>query len=118
MPGRAPNLKLTEYVLVAPYLTSFIASMGVRLRMSRSKIREFLWDWTKTELSVGTIDRCIREAGIACIPVVEELVEQLQQAEILHLDETYWDSKGQLHRLWVVLSTKTAVFHIGSRRKE
>lgn len=86
--------------------------------MSRSKIREFLWDWTKTELSVGTIERCIPEAGVACLPVVEELVEQLQQADVLHLDETHWYEKGQLHWLWVALSTKTAVFHIGSRRKE
>ena len=116
--GRKRDLKLTEYVLVAPYLASLIASLGVRFRMSRPKIREFLWDWTKTELSVGTIDRCIREAGIACVPVVEELVEQLQQAEILHLDETHWYEKGQLHWLWVALSTKTAVFYIGSRRKE
>lgn len=118
LPGRLRDLKLTEYVLVAPYLTSFIASLGVRFRMSRPKIREFLWDWTKTELSVGTIDRCIREAGIACLPVVEELVEQLQQADILHLDETHWYEQGKLHWLWVALSTKTAVFHIGSRRKE
>ncbi len=65
--GRKRDLKLTEYVLVAPYLASLIASLGVRFRMSRPKIREFLWDWTKTELSVGTIDRCIREAGIACV---------------------------------------------------
>lgn len=57
--------------------------------MSRTKIQEFLNDWTNTELSIGTIDRCIREAGIACVPVVEELVEQLQEADILHLDETH-----------------------------
>ncbi len=37
--------------------------------MSRPKIREFLHDWAKVELSVGTLDRCIREAGIACAPV-------------------------------------------------
>ena len=75
--GRARDLKLTEYALVGPMLASFIASLGVRYRMSRAKIQEFLFDWVKTELSVGTIDRCIREAGIACVPVVEELVEQL-----------------------------------------
>jgi len=86
--------------------------------MSRTKIREFLKDWTNTELSIGTIDRCIREAGIACVPVVEELVEQLQQADILHLDETHWYVRGKLHWLWVGVTTKTAVFHIGSRRKE
>lgn len=116
--GRSRDLKLTEAVLVAPMLATFIASLGVRYRLSRSKIREFLWDWAETELSVGTIDRCIREAGIACVPVVKELVEQLQQADILHLDETHWYEPGKLHWLWVALSTKTAVFHIGSRRKE
>ncbi len=57
--------------------------------MSRSKIQEFLKDWTNTQLSIGTIDRCIRETGIACVPVVEELEEQLQKADILHLDETH-----------------------------
>ncbi len=116
--GRSKDLILTEYVLVGPILATFIASLGVRYRMSRTKIQEFLKDWTNTELSIGTIDRCIREVGIACVPVVEELVEQLQQADILHLDETHWYESGKLHWLWVALSTKTAVFHIGSRRKE
>ena len=116
--GRSKDLILTEYVLVGPVLATFIASMSVRYRMSRTKIQEFLKDWTNTELSIGTIDRCIRETGIACVPVVEELVEQLQKADILHLDETHWYESGKLHWLWVAVSTKTAVFHIGSRRKE
>ncbi len=103
---------------MGPILATFIASMSVRYRMSRTKIQEFLKDWTNTELSIGTIDRCIREVGIACVPVVEELVAQLQQADILHLDETHWYESGKLHWLWVAVSTKTAVFHIGSRRKE
>ena len=82
--GRSKDLQLTEYVLVGPFLATFIASLGVRYRMSRTKIQEFLKDWTNTELSIGTIDRCIRETGIACVPVVEELVEQLPIADILH----------------------------------
>ena len=116
--GRSQDLILTEYVLVGPILATFIASLSVRYRMSRTKIQEFLKDWTNTELSIGTIDRCVRETGIACVPVVEELVAQLQQADILHLDETHWYESGKLHWLWVAVSTKTAVFHIGSRRKE
>lgn len=116
--GRKRNLKIQEYTLVGPLLTTLIASLSVRHRMSRPKIREFLMDWANTPLSTGTIDRCIREAGIACIPVVEELVEQLQDAEILHLDETSWYEKGHLRFLWVAISATIAVFHIGSRRKE
>lgn len=116
--GRSKDLQLKEYVLVGSFLATFIASLSVRYRMSRTKIQEFLKDWTNTELSIGTIDRCIREAGIACMPVVEELVLQLQQAELLHLDETHWYVRGKLHWLWVAVTTKTAVFRIGSRRKE
>ncbi len=116
--GRSRDLKLTEAVLVAPMLATFIASLGVRYRLSRTKIREFLWDWAQTELSIGTIDRCIREAGIACVPVVEELVEQLQQEDILHLDETHWYEQGTLRWLWVAVTAQIAVFHIGARTKE
>lgn len=115
--GRAGDLKLTEAVLVAPRLATFIAALGVRYRLSRPKIREFLWDWAGTQLSVGTIDRCIREAGIACLPVVEDLVAQLQQADLLHLDETHWYEQGTLRWLWVAVSAQIAVFYIGSRRK-
>jgi transposase len=116
--GRCRDLKLTEYSLVGPMLATFIASLGVRFRMSRAKIQEFLHDWANTELSVGTIDRCIPEAVFACVPVVEELVDQLQQADIIHLDETHWYEKGKLCWLWVAISASIAVFHIGSRRKE
>ena len=116
--GRKRDLKIQEYTLVGPLLTTLIASLSVRHRMSRPKIREFLIDWANTPLGIGTIDRCIREAGIACIPVVEELVEQLQEAEILHLDETSWYEKGYLRFLWVAISATIAVFHIGTRRKE
>ncbi len=136
--GRSRDLKLTEYVLVGANLASLIASLGVRYRLSRVKIREFLADWLGVQLSVGTIDRCIREAGgeggkystlnclaptrllkippfPACEPVVEELLAQLQQAEILHIDETPWYQKGKLYWLWVAIESKTAVFRIAPR---
>lgn len=116
--GRKKDLKLTEYVLVGPMLATFLAALSNRCRMSRVKIKEFLAYWMNTELGVGTIDRCIREAGIACFPVVEELVKELQEADIVGLDETPWYERGRLKWLWVAISRFTAVFHIGTRKKE
>ena len=116
--GRSRDLKLTEYVLVGSHLSGLIASLGVRYRLSRVKIREFLADWLGVSLSVGTIDRCIREAGIACEPVVEELLVQLQEASLLHIDETPWYESGKLYWLWVAINTNTAVFRIAPRTKE
>ncbi len=50
--------------------------------------------------------------------MVDQLVEELQEAEILDLDQTPWYVKGRLHWLWVAITTNTAVFEIGSRKKE
>lgn len=116
--GRKKDLKLTEYVMAGPKLAAFIAALSVRFRMSRVRIREFLAYWLNTELSVGTIDRCIREAGVSCFPVVEELIGKMQDEGLMHLDETPWYEKGALKWLWVAISELTAVYMIGTRKKE
>ncbi len=59
-------------------LATFIAALAVRYRMSRKKIREFLSYRLSTDMSVGIIDRCIREAGVASLPVVEKPTQKLQ----------------------------------------
>ena len=40
------------------------------------------------EFSEGLICKTIREVGIACDPIVKELVEELQKEDQVHLDET------------------------------
>ncbi len=116
--GRKIQLELKEYILVGPMLTTFIASLSVRYRLSRAKIQEFLQDWCGLRLSLGSLDRCIREAGFALQPVVADLIGQLQDADILHLDETPWYESGQFRWLWVAISSTCAVFFIGPRTKE
>jgi len=116
--GRKVQLQLQEQVLVGPMLATFIASLSVRYRLSRVKIQEFLWDWAGVALSVGSIDRSIREAGFACRPLVEALIEELQEAELLHIDETPWYESGQLCWLWVVVSKLSVIFFMGPRTKE
>ena len=116
--GRTIQLQLKEQVLVGPMLAVLIASLAVRYRLSRTKIQEFLQDWSGIALSTSSIDRCIREAGLACRPVVEDLIGQLQAAEILHLDETPWYESGRLCWLWVAVNATCAVFFIGPRTKE
>jgi len=106
---------LTERSLVGPMLATFIAALAKRFRHSRAKAQEFLRDWL--ELSVATINRCVHEFGLASEPVVEDLITELQRAEVLHLDETPWYQTGVLLWLWVATSRTVVVFRIGSRSK-
>ncbi|MDM8535916.1 IS66 family transposase, partial [Desulfobacterales bacterium HSG17] len=62
--------------------------------------------------------RCIREAGVACYPVVDELIEELQKEDKVHLDETPWYEKGVFKWLWVAITSTIAVYLIGTRKKE
>ena len=115
---RKRHLLLTERSLVGPSLAAFITALAVRHHQSRRRIREFLLTWFGVALAVGTLDRCLREVGVACEPIVEDLLEEVRASGVIHADETPW-WQGVLGRwLWVVLSATTAVFHIGSRRHE
>jgi len=116
--GRRRDLRMSERCLVGPMLATFIAALSLRFRLSRVKIAEFLRDWLGVELGVATIERCIHEFGLASEPVVEQLIEQVRAAEIVHLDETPWYQKGRLLWLWVAVTAATIVYRIGSRRRE
>lgn len=115
--GRKRNVKLTEYTIVGPMLATFISALSRRCGMSRKKIQKFLRTWLNFDLSEGLICKSIREAGIACYPVVDELIEDLQKEEKVHLDETPWYQKGVFCWLWVAISKNTAIYQIGTRKK-
>jgi len=117
--GRKDQLRPSEASLVGPGLTTFIAALSVRYRMSRAKIAEFLSSWLDVRLSIGVIDRCIREAGLACEPIVDGLIDELRAAGVIHADETPRPQQGyKLRWLWVALSSTTAIYRINSRHAE
>lgn len=112
------NVDLTEWHLVGSQLVSLICCLSLRMRMSRMKIREFLWDWLELSLSTGTIQQCILEAGRAVAPLEQELLDALRQEGIVHADETPWWQKGKFLWLWVFSSALTVYYAIGSRTAE
>jgi hypothetical protein len=116
--GRKRDLVLSENRVVGPVLATLIASLNREFKMSRRKIRRFLIEWFDFAVSEGTICNCIREAGVACYPVVERLIDELQEEEKVHLDETPWYQKGVFLWLWVAVGAKIVVYFVGSRKKE
>ena len=114
--GRRRDLQMSERCLVGPMLATFIAALSLRFRLSRVKTAEFLVDWLGVELGAATIERCIHEFGLASEPVVEQLIEEVRAAEIVHLDETPWYQKATLLWLWVAVTATTIVYRIASRK--
>ena len=119
-PGRSetePEWKvaLTEWHLVGPMLASFIVCLAFRMRLSRARIQEFLNDWLGLWLGIGTINKCIHEAGRAAAPLEDQMVEEIQHSGLLHGDETPWKEWGKKLWLWAFSTATVALFVVGDR---
>ena len=123
LPGRgAPekgwSVELSEWHLCGPMLVSFIVCLSKRFRLSRQKIRELCNDWLGIKLSIGVINKCIHEAGRAASPLEKEIIDQIKNSEVLHIDETGWPQLSTNLWLWVFATTHVCLYMIGSRTKK
>ena len=119
-PKRCPDeanweVAMSEWHLVGPLLASLIICLSLRMRLSRPRIQEFLHDWLGIYLSVGVINQTITEGGRASEPIEAELIAEVQQSELLHVDETGWKEDGKLLWLWVLVTDQSTLFLMGRR---
>jgi IS1 family transposase len=113
-----PGTEISEWRLVGSRLAGMIVLLSQRHYQSRARIKEFLLTFTGLELSIGTIDKTIREAGRSVEPLEDELVRDIEQAALLHADETSWKESGKTLWLWVFVCSTTILFRIGGRGRE
>jgi transposase len=116
-PTLAP-VALSEWRLVGPGLATLIVALHLRFRLSRRRMREFLHDWLGLSLSVGTLDRTLREARAAVAPLEEELIKAVVDSDLLYADETSWPQGAELRWLWVFTSATVTLFAVAKRGRE
>ena len=109
---------LSEWRLVGPGLATLIVALHLRFRLSYRRIREFLHDWLGLSLSVGTLDRTLREAAAAALPLEQELIAAVVASDLLHADETSWPQGADLLWLWVFTSATVTLFVVAKRGRE
>jgi hypothetical protein len=124
-PLRAPadtsdwkRVGMTEWRLVGPDLAALIVYLSLDMRVTRSKVKQFLKDVLGLELSIGTIQNCIVESARALAPVEKQLLDDLCNESLIHADETSHNEAGARLWLWVFVSSRTALFLIGRRTDE
>jgi transposase len=124
-PWRAPadtsdwkNVGMTQWRLIGPDLAALIVYLSMDMRVTRRKVKQFLWDVFGLQLSTGTLQNCIVESARALEPVEAQLIEDLCREPLMHADETSHNEAGKRLWLWVFITSSTALFLIGSRSKE
>ena len=112
------KVALGQWRLIGPRLAGAIVFLALRMRLSRARIREFFIELFDLQLSTGVLDETIREAGRAVAPLEDEMVLDIEQAVLLHADETPWKEAGKPFWLWVFVSSHTTLFFVCSRGLE
>jgi len=113
-----PDISYSQWRLVGPGLASLIICLAYRMRLSRERIQEFLHDWLGLQLSIGTINNTLHESGAAALPIEAELVKEVVESKLLHVDETSWMELSTMLWLWVFSTSTVTVFWIASRSAE
>ena len=116
--GALPDINCAEWRLVGPGLAALIICLAYRMRLSRERIQEFLYDWLGLKISVGTINNTLHESGAAAMPIEEELVKEVVNSQLLHVDETSWMELTTFLWLWVFSTDSVTAYWIASRSSE
>jgi transposase len=113
-----PGVELGQQRLLGPRLAAAIVYLCLRARLSRRQASEFLWAWLGLKVSAALIDQTVHQAARSVAPLEQPLADALEQAVLVHGDETGWLEAGQALWLWVLCCPHTVLYMIGARARD
>jgi transposase len=102
----------------AARLDAHIATLAGVYRLSRRQVREVVENVFGIPISVGAVDAAIMRMSAILKDPWERLREYIQQAELVHADETGWRLAGAQQYLWLAASALAACFRIDPHRSQ
>lgn len=113
-----PRVHISEQRLLGPRLAATVVYLCLRMRLPRRKVSELILELFGLQLSPALIDQTVHQTARSVAPLEDQLAQQLEQAVLVHADETSWSEAGQALWLWVLCSAHCVLYVIGSRAKE
>lgn len=101
---------------LGPRLLATVAVCTGVYHLSKRTTAGLLADLFHVDVAVGTVAACEQAASAALAGPVAEAQEYVQQAPVVHADETGWREGRQRAWLWVGVTALVTVFLIHARR--
>ncbi|WP_194723857.1 IS66 family transposase [Noviherbaspirillum malthae] len=102
--------------VTGPRLLAAIGTLTGSYHLSKRQVQGLLTDLFGIDLSVGAISEGEAEIGAALEDVVQQAHAYVQQAGVVHADETGHKEGGCRHWLWLVVADTVAVFRAAATR--
>ena len=102
--------------VTGPRLRAAIGTLTGSYHLSKRQVQGVLADLFGIELSVGAISEGEAEIGAALQDIVQQAHVHVQQAGVVHADETGHKQAGYRHWLWLAVAGAVAVFQAAASR--
>ncbi len=102
--------------VLGPRLLATVAVCTGVYHLSKRTTAGLLADLFHVDVAVGTVTACEQAASAALAAPVADAQGYVQQAPVVHADETGWREGRQRAWLWVAVTTLVTVFLIHARR--
>ena len=112
-----PAVAISQQRLLGPRLAATVVYLCMRMRLPRRKVSELMQELFGLQLSPALIDQTVHQTARSVAPLEDQLAQQLEQAVLVHADETSWTEAGQALWLWVLCSAHCVLYVIGARAK-
>ena len=96
--------------LVGPRLLALIGTLTGGYRLSKRLVQSLLQDLFRIDLSVGLISQSEERISAVLKTIVQEAHTHVQQAGVVHSDETGHKEKGKKQWMWVAIAGMVSVF--------
>lgn len=114
--GQAPLPPGVSSRVAGPRLLAAIGTLTGGYHMSKRQAQGMVADLFGINLSIGAISESEAAISDALAGIVAHAHAHVQQAPIVHADETGHKQSGRRHWLWVVVAGTVAVFLASARR--
>ena len=99
-----------------PRLHAMLSLLAGGYRLGQRPLQQMTRDLFGLSISLGMIAKLRRQTSAVLVPPLTELREHVQQADVVHIDETSWREDQAKAWLWVALTPLVTVFTIAATR--
>jgi transposase len=112
--GDIPKDVLNAGLISYSFISMFVMMKG-RIGMSMRNIQELCRIVYNEKFSLGFINKQLKFASEALLPIYLELVDNMKNVPVLNIDETGHKNQGQRSYTWVFCGKQSIIFKIGTR---
>lgn len=119
--GRGGRAELPAGVCTSafgPRLQALIGILAGVYRLSRRQTQDVVREIFAISISLGAVDQAIIRMSRILADPWAELREAVQEAEVIHADETSWRLRGAQQWLWLAASSLVACYRIDPSRSQ